>query len=103
MKVRNYDQVLKARGYECIKSTKYQGTNVYVKKHTYNVITCMVGKDAHGKAQEMWFTITDQFHPDTEVQKKIDLDAEYLFLEAKKIRKAFEQLKQMKAPKHIYF
>lgn len=103
MKVRRFDEILRARGYKAQEQVKYQGTNVYVKQHKYNIVTCMVQKDSHGKAQDMWFAITSQIEHDKEIQKQIDLDADYLSLEADKIHEAFEQLKQMKSPKHIYF
>ena len=103
MKVRRYDELLKARGYKVVEHTDYQGTNLFVKKHTYNTITCQVIKDTHGKAQTMSFVITSQISNDSEIQKQIDLDTKYLSTEANKIHECFELLRQMKSPKHIYF
>lgn len=103
MKVRNYGQLLKARGYHVVEQTKYQGANVYVKKHKYNVATCTVIKDMHGKGQSIEFAITSQISLDPEIKKQINFDASYLDLEAGKIIEAFVKLREMKAPKHIYF
>ena len=103
MKAKNYRQILESRGYKANIVNKYQGTDVYVKEHKYSIITCMVKKDTHGKAQDMWFAITSQIKQDKEIQKRIDSDADFLSIEANKIHNAFEQLKSMKSPKHIYF
>lgn len=104
MKAKNYSQILKARGYEPAIINKYQGTDLYIKVHTTNEIICRVEKDSHGKAQTMMFEINQYKKPkDFEQFKKSEFDREYLWREANKIHEAFEQLKQMKAPKHIYF
>ncbi len=103
MKAKNYSDILKARGYKVIEHTKYQGVNVYVKKHKYNVSTCTVIKDSHGKGQSIEFAITSQISTDPEIKKEINLDVSYLDLEASKIIEAFIKLKELKAPKHIYF
>lgn len=102
MKAKNYNQVLRARGYKAVEQTKYQGTNVYVKKHKYNVSTCTVIKDTHGKGQSIEFTITSQVSIDPEIKKQIDFDASYLATEAGKIIEAFVKLREMKAPKYLY-
>ena len=104
MKVRRYDELLRARGYKCVGHNDYQGTDVYEKEHSKNTIMCYVNKDTHGKAQEMTFIIYNFTNPENfEDFKKIEFDREYLWREANKIHECFEQLKQMKSPKHIYF
>ncbi|MBP5468172.1 MAG: hypothetical protein J6Z11_02885 [Candidatus Riflebacteria bacterium] len=110
MKVRRYDELLRSRGYKCIQHQDYCGEDVYIKKHSKNVIKCFVQKDSHGKAQTMTFKfLTHQFenmNPDEltfEYFKEQEFDREYLWREANKIHECFEQLKQMKSPKHIYF
>ena len=107
MKAKNYGEILKARGFKLIDFTytKYQGTNVFVKEHKYNRITCYVEKDSHGKGQNMSFSIVSQLmllKQEPEAAKQCKSDYEYLVQEANKIYKAFEQLKNMKAPKHLY-
>lgn len=103
MKVKDYGQLLKARGYKALEQTKYQGTNIYIKKHKYNVSTCTVIKDTHGKGQSIEFVITSQVSLDPEIKKEINFDASYLSTEAGKIIEAFVKLREMKAPKYIYF
>jgi len=104
MKARRYDEVLRARGYKVIKHNEYQGTDIYEKKHLFNTIYCSVVKDTHGKAQEMNFMITggNKIPSDFEDFKRASLDHEFLAREAVKIHDCFEQLKQMKSPKHLY-
>ena len=58
MKVRRYDELLRARGYKIVEHNKYQGCDVYIKQHTDNEIMCFVEKDSHGKAQDMNFKFT---------------------------------------------
>ncbi len=104
MKVRRYDELLRARGYEALIKNEYKGTDLYIKIHATNEITCRVEKDSHGKAQTMMFEINQHKKPkDFEEFKKSEFDREYLWREANKIHEYFEQLKQMKSPKHIYF
>ncbi len=103
MKVKDYRQLLKARGYKVLRQTKYQGANVYIKEHKYNVSTCTIIKDTHGKGQSIEFAITSQISLDPEIKKEINFDASYLSMEAGKIIEAFVKLKEMKAPKYIYF
>jgi len=105
MKAKNYEQVLRARGYKCAQRTKYQGKSVYLKAHLYNAVVCEVIKDSHGKAQSMSFQMiggTKTLTGDIEEFKKAEFDREFLAREAIKIHEAFEQLKQLKAPKHLY-
>ena len=104
MKARRYDEILRARGYKIVKHNKYQGTDVYEKKHLFNTIFCSVTKDTHGKAQEMNFTFTygKRFPADIYEFKKASTDHEYLSDEAVKIHEAFELLKVKKSPKYIY-
>ena len=105
MKVRRYDELLRARGYKVVQYTKYYGTNIYIKSHAKNTIVCYVKKDTHGKAQEMTFGFENSNTDIKEFEdfKKIEFDREYLWREANKIHECFEQLKQMKSPKHVYF
>lgn len=105
MKAKRFDEVLRARGYRCVEQVRYQGTNVYIKTHLYNAVVCEVKKDTHGKAQEMNFTfIGGKKTPAKDIQtfKEVEGDREYLAKEAVKIHECFEQLKQLKSPKHIY-
>ena len=104
MKVRRYDELLRSRGYKIVKHNNYQGTDVYEKEHSKNLIRCYIEKDSHGKAQTMSFNISQKNIPMTfEDFKTQEFDREYLWREANKIHECFEQLKQMKSPKHIYF
>ena len=57
MKAKNYNQVLRARGYKARELNKYEGICVYEKVHKFNKIVCYVKKDSHGKGQEMTFNI----------------------------------------------
>ncbi len=103
MKAKNYSQILKARGYKPVLINEYQGTDLYRKTHATNEVICSVEKDSHGKAQTMTFEINQYKKPqDFEQFKKSEFDREFLWREANKIHEAFEQLKQMKAPKHLY-
>ena len=104
MKARRFDEVLRARGYKCRERSEYQGVNIYEKDHKFNKVVCYVTKDSHGKAQTMSFNISQKNIPMTfEDFKTQEFDREYLWREANKIHECFEQLKQMKSPKHIYF
>ena len=105
MKARRFDDVLRSRGYKVREQSKYQGQNVYVKEHLFNKVICTVTKDTHGKAQEMTFLIVGQHERlprDINEFKEAEGDREYLAKEAVKIHECFEQLKQLKSPKHIY-
>jgi len=104
MKAKNYTQVLKARGFKCRERSDYQGLNVFEKVHRFNKVVCTVIKDTHGKAQAMTFNIynTLQTPKDMVEFKEAEFDRSYLVKEAEAIHKAFEELKQMKAPKHLY-
>ena len=104
MKAKNYNQVLRARGYKARELCKYEGTCVYVKEHLYNKIVCYVKKDSHGKAQVMTFNIYNTLRtPKDMVEfKEQEFDRSYLVKEATKIHEVFETLKTMKAPKHLY-
>jgi len=105
MKARRFDEILRARGYKVVNQVKYQGTNVYLKTHLYNAVICEVIKDSHGKAQEMTFTfVGGKKTPTKDIQtfREVEGDREYLVKEALKIHEAFEELKQLKAPKHLY-
>lgn len=104
MKAKNYNQVLRARGYRARELTDYAGTCVYVKEHLFNKIVCTVTKDSHGKGQEMTFNIYNTLRtPKDMVEfKDAEFDRSYLVKEAEKIHEAFETLKTMKAPKHLY-
>jgi hypothetical protein len=106
MKAKDYSQILKARGYRVAGSVnKYEGVDVYIKSHLYNAVICEVVKDSHGKAQEMTFTfVGGKKTPAKDIQtfKEVEGDRQYLTTEAIKIHECFEQLKQMKSPKHIY-
>lgn len=104
MKVRRYDELLRARGYKCVGHNDYQGTDVYEKEHSKNLIRCYIEKDSHGKAQTMSFNISQKNIPMTfEDFKTQEFDREYLWREANKIHECFELLRQMKSPKHVYF
>ena len=104
MKAKNYNQVLRARGYRARELSEYQGQCVYVKEHMFNKIVCYVTKDGHGKGQTMMFTIynTTRTPQDMVEFKAAEFDRGYLVKEAEAIHKAFEELKNMKAPKHLY-
>ena len=104
MKARRFDEVLRARGYKCRERSDYQGLNVYVKEHKYNKIVCTVVKDSHGKAQSMTFNIygTLKVPSDMTEFKEQEFDRSYLAKEANAIHEAFEKLKEMKSPKHLY-
>ena len=121
MKVRNYNELLRARGYKKVsempdhivrnkqtgeleldKHTYAKGIT-YEKVHRYYKVSCYITVDTHGKAQEMkMFINTNKLTPDIYEFKKASLDHSYLSQEAMKIYDCFEQLKQMKSPKHIY-
>lgn len=102
-KFRNYNQLLKSRGYEALIKNEYKGTDLYIKIHATNEITCRVVKDSHGKAQTMMFEINQYKKPTNfEEFKKSEFDREYLWREANKIHEAFEELKVLKSPKYIY-
>ena len=104
MKVKNYRQVLKARGYKCIESSDYQGVNTFYKEHLYNKIVCTVIKDTHGKGRVMSFNVYNTLRTPTNMTEfnEQEFDRSYLVKEAKVIYEAFEQLKEMKSPKHLY-
>lgn len=108
MKATNYRQILKSRGYKSETINKYQGTDVYIKQHTYNTLICKVEKDSHGKAQTINFIVGSKLPEFTNLEefkekcKFATLDRDYLIEEAEKIRDYFELLKQMKSPKYIY-
>lgn len=104
MKAKNYDQLLKARGFKCTFHTKYQGVNVYEKEHKFNRSVCYVKKDTHGKGQEMTFDIyrTSASVQNIDEFKEKEFDRSYLVKEAIAIHEAFENLKNLKAPKHLY-
>jgi len=105
MKARRFDEVLRARGYKRLDLHNDENIVVtYQKKHTYNTMTIEVWKDSHKKGQKMTLQINSVSTPieDIELFKKANLDREYLYREALKIYECFEQLKQMKSPKHIY-
>jgi len=105
MKAKNYNQVLRARGYKARKLSEYQGQCIYEKNHLYNKVVCYIEKDSHGKAQTMTFAIYNQIDriPKDMVEfKEAEFDRSYLVKEAQKIHEAFTQLKELKSPKHIY-
>ena len=105
MKAKNYNQVLRARGYKARELSDYEGICVYEKAHKFNKIVCYVRKDSHGKGQEMTFNIygTTIITPKDMVEfKEQEFDRSYLVKEANAIYEAFEQLKVLKSPKHIY-
>lgn len=104
MKARRYDDILRARGFKVRERTDYQGTNIYVKEHLYNKVVCTVIKDSHGKAQSMNFNIYNTLRtPKDMIEfKEAEFDRSYLVKEAQKIHEAFETLKAMKSPKHLY-
>ena len=101
MRVRNYAQLLKARGYKVVQHTDYQGVNIFVKKHKYNTVTCTVVKDTHGKGQSIDFAITSQISLDPVIKKEINFDADYLQKEVHMIGTSFMLLRDMTAPKHL--
>ncbi len=104
MKAKNYNQVLRARGYKARELIDYAGTCVYVKEHIYNKIVCTITKDTHGKGQTMTFNIYNTLRTPKDMTefKEAEFDRSYLVKEANKIHEVFEALKQMKAPKHLY-
>ena len=115
MKARNYAQVLKARGYkrtmtDYVMSQVYRWDYqdgkivVYVKEHKYNKARIVIWKDSHKKGltfEASIFTTADA-SKSIEDFKQAEFDRQYLATEVIKIHEAFEQLKQMKSPKHIY-
>lgn len=105
MKAKNYNDILRARGFKCMERSDYQGINVYTKEHKFNKVVCYVEKDTHGKGQTMTFNIYNTLKtPKDMVEfKEQEFDRGYLYKEATKIHEAFEQLKLLKSPKHIYF
>ena len=104
MKAKNYNQILRARGYRARELSDYEGICVYEKTHMFNKIVCYVRKDNHGKGQEMTFAIynTTKSPQDMIEFKSAEFDRSYLVEEAKKIHEAFETLKILKSPKYIY-
>jgi len=104
MKAKNYNQVLRARGYKARELTNYDGVNVYEKEHLYNKIVCTIVKDTHGKGQTMTFNIYNTLRTPKDMTefKEAEFDRSYLVKEAQAIHKAFEELKVLKAPKHLY-
>ena len=105
MKARRFDDVLRYRGYKCRERSEYQGVNIYEKEHLYNKVVCTVVKDSHGKAQSMTFNIYNQINriPKDMVEfKEAEFDRSYLVKEAQAIHEAFEKLREMKGPKHLY-
>jgi len=104
MKAKNYNQVLRARGYKARELSKYEGICIYEKVHKFNKIVCYVKKDSHGKGQEMTFNIygTMTTPKDMVEFKEQEFDRSYLAKEANAIHDAFEKLKELKAPKHLY-
>ena len=105
MKVKDYRQLLKARGFKCREQSAYQGLNVFEKEHTFNKIVCTIIKDTHGKAQSMTFNIYNTLRtPKDMVEfKEQEFDRSYLVKEATKIHETFEELKSKKAPKVAWF
>ncbi len=109
MKIKDYAQALRLRGFKVLELSKYQGVNVYVKEHKFNKVVCRVYKDTHGKAQEMVFNIVpnfvknEMFTPKTMDEfNQAEFDRSYLVQEAKTLYKVFNELKQIKAPKCVY-
>jgi hypothetical protein len=105
MKAKNYNQVLRARGYKARELSEYEGICIYEKEHIFNKIVCYVKKDSHGKGQEMTFQIYTglcRSPQNMEEFKSAEFDRGYLVKEAEKIHQAFEELKTLKAPKHLY-
>jgi hypothetical protein len=45
MKAKNYNQVLRARGYRARELTDYEGICIYEKVHKFNKIVCYIKKD----------------------------------------------------------
>ena len=104
-KFRRFDEVLRNRGYKQLDQHNDKNIVViYEKKHLYNTVTIEVWKDSHKKGQKMTISIKSDAKPmeDMEKFKLANLDREYLVREAMKIHDCFEQLKQMKSPKHLY-
>lgn len=104
MKAKNYNQVLRSRGYRARELTDYEGICVYEKEHLFNKIVCYVKKDSHGKGQEMTFNVysTLRLPQNMEEFKAQEFDRSYLVMEAQKIHDAFEGLKKLKSPKHLH-
>jgi len=104
MKAKNYNQVLRARGYKARELSDYSGYCVYEKTHTFTKMVCYVKKDTHGKGQEMTFTAYNTLRTPQNMEefKSAEFDRSYLVKEAEKIHEVFEELKSMKAPKHLY-
>jgi len=105
MKLSNYHQTLKARGYKVRELSEYQGINVFEKEHKFNKIVCTVVKDTHGKGVEMTFNIypTLTTPKDMVEFKEQEFDRSYLVKEATVIHQAFEELKTLKSPKHVHY
>ena len=105
MKVKNYHQVLRARGYKARELSEYAGTNIFEKEHLYNKIVCTVVKDNHGKGQTMTFNIynTSRVPKTMNEFHDAEFDRSFLVKEAKVIHEAFEKLREMKGPvKYLY-
>lgn len=103
MKAKNYRQILNARGYKALSGTKYAGNSEFEKRHKYNLVICTVTKDAHGKGTAIRFSIWPAKTPmNMNEFKEAEFDRQYLAKEAEKIYEAFEELKKLKSPKHIY-
>lgn len=104
MKAKNYNQVLRARGYKARELSEYEGICIYEKVHKFNKIVCYVKKDSHGKGQEMTFNFYQTFTTPQNMEefKEQEFDRSYLAKEANAIHDAFEKLKDLKAPKHLY-
>ena len=115
MKARNYAQVLKARGYkrtmtDYVMSQVYRWDYeagqivVYVKEHLYNKVRIVIRKDSHKKGLTFEASIftTAEASKSLENFKKAEFDRQFLATEIIKIHEAFDQLKQMKAPKYLY-
>ena len=105
MKVKNYHQVLRARGYKARELSEYAGTNIFEKEHLYNKIVCTVVKDSHGKGQTMTFNIYNTLRVPKTMNEFHDaeFDRSFLVKEAKVIHEAFEKLRDMKGPvKYLY-
>ena len=104
MKAKNYNQILRARGYVARELSEYRGQCVYIKEHLFNKVVCTVTKDAHGKGQAMTFAIYNTLRTPQNMEefKSAEFDRGYLVKEAEKIHQAFEDLKALKAPKRLY-
>lgn len=122
MKARNYNELLKARGYKKVSEMPdhivrnkqtgelefnkhtYASLITYEKKHKYYKVRCYIKTDTHGKAQEMEMVISSNLKMTHNIEefKQAHFEYDYLAQEVVKIYDCFEQLKQMKSPKHIY-